>query len=74
MASINFYQELLKLEQSLNSLAFGYTKNDQEANQLTQDTMIRAIHLKRQFQQSNHFRYWVFGLMRNLIQQKQLTQ
>lgn len=65
MSTIEFYEALIGLEGNLKSFARSFTRNDEDANDLTQETMLRAINYKDYYQPQTNFRAWVYTIMRN---------
>lgn len=53
------------MENKLKSFARSFTRNDEDANDLTQETMLRAISYKDYYQPQTNFRAWVYTIMRN---------
>lgn len=50
---------------SLRSHALRYTKNDDDADDLVQDTMIKAIRFYKNFEEGTNIKGWLFVIMRN---------
>jgi len=65
MSTLEFYETLIGLEKNLKSFARSFTRNDEDANDLTQETMLRAINYKDYYQPKTNFRAWVYTIMRN---------
>lgn len=65
MSTIEFYEALIGLEGNLKSFARSFTRNDEDAADLTQETMMRAINYKDYYQPQTNFRAWVYTIMRN---------
>ncbi len=65
MSTIEFYEALIGLESNLKSFARSFTRNDEDAADLTQETMMRAINYKDYYQPQTNFRAWVYTIMRN---------
>lgn len=57
MSTIEFTEALMDIETNLKSFALGFTRNQEDAKDLTQDTMLKAINYKpiiRRKQTSKH--------------------
>jgi RNA polymerase sigma factor (sigma-70 family) len=65
MSTLEFYETLIGLESNLKGFARSFTRNDEDANDLTQETMLRAINYKDYYQPKTNFRAWVYTIMRN---------
>jgi RNA polymerase sigma factor (sigma-70 family) len=50
---------------SLRAHALRYTKNDDDADDLVQDTMIKAIRFYDNFEQGTNLKGWLFVIMKN---------
>lgn len=58
--------ELLEIEPSLMKFALKLTRNQHDAEDLTQDTLLRAISKKHLYKEAN-LKKWAFAIMRNLF-------
>lgn len=67
MSTIEFNDALINLESYLRSFAFNFTKNEEDARDLTQETMLKAITYRKQYTPKTNFKAWVFTIMRNLF-------
>lgn len=67
MSTIEFNDALINLETYLRSFAFNFTKNEEDAKDLTQETMLKAITYRKQYTPKTNFKAWVFTIMRNLF-------
>jgi RNA polymerase sigma-70 factor, ECF subfamily len=52
---------------SLRPFALNLTKNMEEANDLIQDTMFRALSNKDKFQDGTNLKAWLFTIMKNIF-------
>lgn len=50
---------------SLQLHAFHFTKNIEDANDLVQDTLLKAFKFYKSFQEGTNFKGWLFVIMRN---------
>jgi RNA polymerase sigma factor (sigma-70 family) len=67
MSTIEFNDALISLEQYLKSFAFNYTRNLEDAEDLTQETMLKALKYRTQYTPQTNFKAWVFTIMRNVF-------
>jgi len=67
MSTIEFYDALTNLESYLKSFAMSYTRNEEDAKDLTQETMLKAITYKDYYTPQTNFKAWVFTIMRNIF-------
>ncbi|TNE54515.1 MAG: RNA polymerase sigma factor [Bacteroidetes bacterium] len=67
MSTIEFNEALLSLEHYLKSFAFTYTKNLEDAEDLTQETLLRAMKYRGQYRPKTNFKAWVFTIMKNIF-------
>jgi RNA polymerase sigma-70 factor (ECF subfamily) len=67
MSTVEFNEALIQLEPNLHSFAFSFTRNSDDAKDLTQETMLKAITYRNYFTPQTNFRAWVFTIMRNLF-------
>jgi RNA polymerase sigma factor (sigma-70 family) len=67
MSTLEFNDALLNLENYLKAFAMGYTKNLEDAEDLTQETMLKAITYRNMYKPQTNFKAWVFTIMRNVF-------
>ncbi len=67
MNSIHFNQELLSHANSLRYFALQFTKEILPAEDLLQDTMVKALVYKTKFLQGTNMKAWLFTIMRNIF-------
>jgi len=67
MSTIEFYDALTNMEGYLKSFAMSYTRNEEDAKDLTQETMLKAITYKDYYTPKTNFKAWVFTIMRNIF-------
>ncbi len=61
----NFNNELIALQSALNRFAMSLTSNREDAEDLMQDTFLRAIAFQAQFERSTNLRAWAYTIMKN---------
>lgn len=62
-----FNQQLLDMQQNLKIFASMLSYTEEDAEDLTQDTIIKAISNKEKFRDKQNIRAWVFTIMKNLF-------
>ena len=67
MSTIEFNEALIGLENNLQSFALSFTRNREDARDLTQETMLKAITYRNYYTPQTNFKAWVFTIMRNLF-------
>ena len=67
MSTLEFNNTLTGLESYLMAFAMNYTKNVEDAKDLTQETMLKAIRYKDYYTPKTNFKAWVFTIMRNIF-------
>ncbi len=67
MSTIEFNEALIGMESNLHSFALNFTRNNEDAKDLTQETMLKAITYRNYYTPQTNFRAWVFTIMRNIF-------
>ena len=67
MSTIEFNDALIGLENNLHSFALSFTRNNDDAKDLTQETMLKAITYRKYYTPQTNFKAWVFTIMRNIF-------
>jgi RNA polymerase sigma-70 factor (ECF subfamily) len=67
MSTIEFNEALIDLQGNLFSFALNFTKNREDARDLTQETLLKAINYRSYYTPNTNFKAWVFTIMRNIF-------
>ena len=67
MSTLEFNDALIRLESYLKSFAMTFTRNEEDAKDLTQETMLKAISYQTYYTPQTNFKAWVFTIMRNIF-------
>lgn len=67
MSTLEFYDKIEFLKSSLNSFAYSLTKDQIDAEDLFQETTLRAISNKEKFRPGTNFKAWMFTIMKNIF-------
>jgi RNA polymerase sigma factor (sigma-70 family) len=65
MSTIEFNQLLISHSDRLKPFAFNFTKDGEEAKDLLQETMYRALTYREKFHEGSNIQAWLFTIMRN---------
>jgi RNA polymerase sigma-70 factor (ECF subfamily) len=65
MSTTEFTKELIGLRQSLQYFALHLTRNDEAAQDLLQDTFMKAITYKDKFVEKTNLKAWCYTIMKN---------
>ncbi len=65
METFDFYKKLVSLQEPLNRFAMKLTSDYDNAKDLTQDTLLKAIAYQNQFEASTNLQAWVYTIMKN---------
>src|ERR1700709_1350502 len=67
MDSADFNIRLMKHKNLLRNYAFNLTRNIQDAEDLFQDTYLRAFTYREKFTETTNFRAWTCTIMKNIF-------
>lgn len=67
MRSSQFQNDIINLQGNLFTFAMMLTKNRENANDLVQDTTLKALGSEDKFKEGTNLKGWVFTIMRNLF-------
>ncbi|MFU8843983.1 MAG: RNA polymerase sigma factor [Bacteroidales bacterium] len=65
MTAIEFNHKVLSLKDKLQYFAYSLTSNQEDANDLIQDTLLKAISNKDKFDPATNMKAWVYTIMKN---------
>ncbi len=65
--SETFKQRIIGLQSNLLSFAYQLTNNHDEAQDLLQDTTLKALDNESKFVDNTNFKGWIFTIMRNIF-------
>ena len=67
MNTSTFHNDLIKIQSNLFNFAMMLTSNRDNANDLVQDTTLKAIDNQDKYAEGTNFKGWVFTIMRNIF-------
>jgi len=65
MTTIEFNTQLMKLENQLGYFALSLTNDDEDAKDLVQDTLVKAIVNKDKYHDDTNLKAWTYTIMKN---------
>lgn len=65
MSTLEFNDTLTEMESHLMAFAMSYTRNVDDAKDLTQETMLKAIRYRDKYTPKTNFKAWIFTIMKN---------
>lgn len=65
MNTTNFTNEILSLESNLSGFAYKLTRNYDDANDLVQDTYLKALTNQEKFNEDTNLKAWLCTIMKN---------
>ena len=65
MSALTFNDNLLKMTEILGYFALGLTKNQEDAEDLVQETMVKALTYRDKYQPNTNFKAWLQTIMKN---------
>ncbi|WP_410220179.1 RNA polymerase sigma factor [Pedobacter sp.] len=65
MTQVQFNNQLNEYSGSLQSFALNFTKDIEDANDLVQDTLLKAVTYYNKFKEGTNLKGWLFTIMRN---------
>ncbi|MGB1074604.1 MAG: RNA polymerase sigma factor [Flavobacteriales bacterium] len=67
MSTIEFNHLLVNHSDFLKGFALGFTRDAQDADDLIQDTMVKAIRYRNNFKEGTNIKGWLYTIMRNIF-------
>lgn len=67
MSTIEFNQMLVSNRQIMRGFAINFTRNVEDAEDLIQDTLLKALKYKDRFEDGTNFKGWLYTIMRNIF-------
>ncbi|WGQ10678.1 RNA polymerase sigma factor [Pedobacter gandavensis] len=61
----DFNFQLWSYRESLRTFAFAFTQNDDDAEDLVQDTLLKALRYAKNFKQGTNLKGWLYMILRN---------
>jgi len=65
MSKVQFNSNLLSLQKNLKYYALSLTSDTERANDLLQETMLKALTYSDKFSEDTNFKAWVYTIMKN---------
>lgn len=65
MSTLEFQQQLIGLREQLYWFAMSLTRDRENASDLLQDSLARALQFRDKFQDNTNFKAWVYTIMKN---------
>ena len=65
MSAYDFNQQLIDFQKSLKSFAYGFTNDEESANDLLQETYLKALTYRDKFKERTNLKAWLYTIMRN---------
>ena len=67
MKSFNFTNDLLNIQSELLRFAYKLTADREEANDLLQETTLKALDNEDKYTPDTNFKGWMYTIMRNIF-------
>lgn len=67
MSTLEFNSLLVMNRSFLKGFAMGFTRDTQDAEDLIQDTMVKALRYKKNFKEGTNIKGWLYTIMRNIF-------
>lgn len=67
MATLNFTETVVNLSLNLKPYAINLTKDMDDAKDLLQETIVRALHNKEKYAEGTNLKAWLFTIMKNIF-------
>jgi RNA polymerase sigma-70 factor (ECF subfamily) len=67
MGTLEFNSLLVHNSEFLKGFALGFTRDSQDAEDLVQDTLVKAMRYRDNFREGTNIRGWLYTIMRNIF-------
>ena len=67
MSTLEFQAAVIDIQSYLKSFAMTFTRNEEDANDLTQETIMKALRYKDKYTPQTNFKAWIFTIMKNIF-------
>lgn len=67
MAATNFTRNLLNVQTELHTFAYKLTADREDANDLLQETSLKALYNMEKYADETNFKGWMYTIMRNIF-------
>ena len=67
MKSLSFRKDLIGVQEELLRFAYKLTANREEANDLLQETSLKALDNEEKYVPDTNFKGWMYTIMRNIM-------
>ena len=67
MSTIEFNNLLISHQDFLSGFAMGFTRDRDDANDLVQETFVKALRYKNNFKEGTNIKGWLYTIMRNIF-------
>ena len=67
MKSLSFRKDLIGVQEELLRFAYKLTANREEANDLLQETSLKALDNEEKYVPDTNFKGWMYTIMRNIF-------
>lgn len=64
-APLDFNNQLFAFKDNLQGFAFSFTRNEEDAADLVQDTLLKAIRYANRFEEGTNLKSWLFIILKN---------
>ena len=67
MSTLEFNNLLVSHQDFLSGFAMGFTRDRDDANDLVQETFVKALRYKNNFKEGTNIKGWLYTIMRNIF-------
>ena len=65
MTTLDFHRDIMEFEKPLKGFAYKFTYNEDDANDLVQETYLKALRYKDKFAEKTNLKAWLYTIMKN---------